>query len=100
MLPTAHAPRFERLPDFLLDPLARFLQDVLRRVERESGGARYNLLIHTSPFRSKEEDLFHWHIEILPRVVIYAGFEWGTGSTINPVSPEAAAERLRAAAEE
>jgi galactose-1-phosphate uridylyltransferase len=32
--------------------------------------------------------------------VIHAGFEWGSGNTINPVSPEAAAERLRAASDE
>ena len=95
ILPTAHASTFERLPDFLLEPLARFLIDVLRRIERESGRPRYNLLLHTSPYHLKDEHLYHWHFEILPRLGSVAGFEWGSGLHVNPVPPEEAARRLR-----
>ena len=38
---------------------------------------------------------YHWHVEIFPRLTKMAGFEWGTGCYINPVSPEDAAEYLR-----
>jgi len=34
-------------------------------------------------------------MEILPRLTIVAGFEWGTGIYINPTPPEAAAGYLR-----
>ena len=38
---------------------------------------------------------YHWHIEIIPKLTQVAGFEWGTGFYINPVSPEEAAKALR-----
>lgn len=41
-----------------------------------------------------EED-YHWHIELMPRLIKVAGFEWGSGFYINPTPPEVAAETLR-----
>ena len=38
---------------------------------------------------------FRWHIEILPRLTLIAGFEVGTGFYINPTPPEEAAKYLR-----
>ena len=38
---------------------------------------------------------FRWHVEILPRLTLIAGFEVGTGFYINPTSPEEAAKYLR-----
>ena len=40
--------------------------------------------------------VYHWHIELMPRVTRVAGFEWGTGFYINPTPPEEAARVLRA----
>jgi UDPglucose--hexose-1-phosphate uridylyltransferase len=34
-------------------------------------------------------------MEIMPQLTRAAGFEWGTGTHINPVAPEAAARLLR-----
>ena len=42
-------------------------------------------------------DHFHWHLEVYPRLSIWAGFEKNTGMFINVVSPEDAAESLREA---
>jgi len=39
--------------------------------------------------------IFRWHIEILPRLTLIAGFEVGTGFYINPTPPEEAAKYLR-----
>jgi UDPglucose--hexose-1-phosphate uridylyltransferase len=36
-----------------------------------------------------------WHIEVLPRLAVAAGFEFATGMAINSVLPELAAETLR-----
>jgi UDPglucose--hexose-1-phosphate uridylyltransferase len=33
---------------------------------------------------------------VVPRLVPLAGFEWGTGTYINPTRPEEAAKALRA----
>jgi UDPglucose--hexose-1-phosphate uridylyltransferase len=38
---------------------------------------------------------YHWHVEVYPKLAIWAGFEKSTGMYINTVSPEAAAESLR-----
>ena len=50
--------------------------------------------MRTAP-RGTEE--FHWHLDLLPRLTIRAGFELGTGVEINTYPPERAAADLRAA---
>jgi UDPglucose--hexose-1-phosphate uridylyltransferase len=37
----------------------------------------------------------HWHLELLPRLTIFASFELGAGHYINTLAPEAAAADLR-----
>jgi len=53
-----------------------------------------NLWIRTAP-RGAEE--FCWHVDIVPRLTIQAGFELGTEVPINVYPPERAAADLRAA---
>ena len=53
-----------------------------------------NLWVRTAP-RGTEE--FHWHIDLVPRLAIKAGFELGTGVDINVYPPERSAADLRAA---
>lgn len=53
----------------------------------------YNLGFHMMP-----EDRYHWHIEVYPRLTIWAGFEKSTGMFINVESPEEAASSLKEAA--
>ncbi|MCL2710357.1 MAG: hypothetical protein FWE95_05710, partial [Planctomycetaceae bacterium] len=62
-------------------------------------GLAYNIVLNTEPFRSGVDSAccFHWHFSILPSLARAAGFEWGTGLHINPISPEQAAKRLREA---
>jgi len=43
---------------------------------------------------------YHWHLEVYPRLSIWAGFEKSTGMFINVVSPEDAAANLREATQE
>jgi UDPglucose--hexose-1-phosphate uridylyltransferase len=37
----------------------------------------------------------HWHVELVPRLNIFAGVELGTGHYVNALAPEQAAENLR-----
>jgi UDPglucose--hexose-1-phosphate uridylyltransferase len=53
-----------------------------------------NLWVRTAP-RGAEE--FCWHVDIVPRLTIRAGFELGTGVDINVYPPERAASDLREA---
>ena len=51
-----------------------------------------NLWVRTAP---RDADVFHWHIDIAPRLAIKAGFEFATGVDINIFPPERAAAELR-----
>lgn len=97
ILPRVAAAQFECCEDRQVENLGRFTKDIIRRLERALNRPAYNYLIHSAPFDNSANDHYHWHIEILPRVTKLAGFEWGTGYYINPVSPEQAAEALRSA---
>jgi UDPglucose--hexose-1-phosphate uridylyltransferase len=53
-----------------------------------------NLWVRTAP-RGAEE--FHWHVDVVPRLTVRAGFEMGTGVEVNVYAPERAAADLREA---
>jgi UDPglucose--hexose-1-phosphate uridylyltransferase len=55
-----------------------------------------NLWVRTAP-RGTEE--FSWHVDIVPRLTVRAGFELGTGVEVNVYPPERAAADLRAVLE-
>jgi len=52
-------------------------------------------MLHSAPCDRDEKDGFHWHLEIMPRLTIAAGFEMGSGIYINVTPPELAASCLR-----
>jgi UDPglucose--hexose-1-phosphate uridylyltransferase len=95
LLPKRHCARFEEAPWHEFESLARLLKAVMQRMDRALETPSYNLVVHTSPFGEDTADVFHWHLEIMPKLTRVAGFEWGTGFYINPTSPEEAAEVLR-----
>jgi UDPglucose--hexose-1-phosphate uridylyltransferase len=65
----------------------------IRRLRTVAEEAPLNVWLHTFP-----DGQGHWHIELLPRLSVFAGLELGAGLYVNSVPPEAAAERLRSAA--
>jgi UDPglucose--hexose-1-phosphate uridylyltransferase len=98
LLPRRHSARFEHAPRHELEGLARLLKSVLMRMNRALESPPYNLIVHSAPFNDANHatDLYHWHVEILPKLARTAGFEWGTGFYINPTSPEEATRVLNA----
>jgi len=54
----------------------------------------YNYGFHLALNR-EAADHYHWHLEVYPRLAIWAGFEKSTGMYINTMTPETAAESLR-----
>ncbi|MEE9259568.1 MAG: DUF4921 family protein, partial [Candidatus Scalindua sediminis] len=95
ILPRTHDSHFENLQKLEIEELANVLKNTLIRLESALEFPPYNYIIHTTPFHINESEYYHWHIEIIPRVINIAGFEWGTGFYINPMSPEKAAKFLR-----
>lgn len=76
-----------------LKGLAEILKETLERIHICLSDPPYNIMFINAPWG--HESLFHWHIEIIPRLTIAAGFELGTGIYINVVSPEDAAMYLK-----
>jgi UDPglucose--hexose-1-phosphate uridylyltransferase len=56
----------------------------------------YNYGFHIA-VNGDAEDYYHWHLEVYPKLSIWAGFEISTGTYINTMTPETAAESLREA---
>lgn len=97
VMPAAHASHFEALADADAADLARALLDLIRRVQRVLPGGAFNLYLHTGRPRGGPDPAYHWRFVLAPRTGKPAGFEWATGCFVNPVPPELAAARLRAA---
>lgn len=75
------------------EAVAPLLDEAVRLLTQQLGSPPpLNLWLRTAP-RGAEH--FHWHIDVLPRLTVLAGFELGTGVSINIVPPERAAEELR-----
>jgi UDPglucose--hexose-1-phosphate uridylyltransferase len=95
ILPRRHSSHFEDITATDASELAHILRDILGAIEKGLSNPAYNYIIHSTPMASARAEHYHWHMEIIPRLTSIAGFEWGTGFYINPVSPEAAADFLR-----
>jgi UDPglucose--hexose-1-phosphate uridylyltransferase len=65
------------------------LRNVTRRLRAVEGAVPWNAWLHV-----RADD---WHIEVVPRLTVFAGLELGAGIFVNPLPPETAAERLREA---
>jgi UDPglucose--hexose-1-phosphate uridylyltransferase len=88
IVPRRPAPRFEED-----DVGAAMLGTALRALEATLGALpQLNLWVRTAPRGTAE---FCWHLDLLPRLTVDAGFELGTGVPINVYAPERAAADLR-----
>ncbi len=86
--------RFDQATEAELRVVADALLDALARLERLLGPVPYNVIVHTAPPSLRPGEM-HWHLEVVPRTSVIAGFELGTGVYANAVAPEQAAALLR-----
>ncbi|NQU78472.1 galactose-1-phosphate uridylyltransferase [Candidatus Woesearchaeota archaeon] len=89
IFPKNHYNKLIDLSDDDISNLASAMKRVLRKLKELN--ANFNMALYYAP---KGDDL-HFHIEILPRIATWAGFELESGVTINTVSPEDAAKFYR-----
>ncbi|PIU09127.1 MAG: galactose-1-phosphate uridylyltransferase [Candidatus Moranbacteria bacterium CG_4_8_14_3_um_filter_34_16] len=95
VIPKKHKPYFERTGKEEKIKVAEALQGVLEKIYKRLNNPDYNFYIHTSPCDGKDYPHFHWHIEILPKTSVWAGFELSTGVEISTIEPEESARYLR-----
>jgi len=95
VMPKKHSPYFERISSENKVQLAEALQKAVGKIYGALNNPDYNFYLHTAPCDGKDYPHFHWHIEILPRTSIWAGFELSTGIEVSTIQPEVAAEYLR-----
>jgi len=91
-----HLPYFENTLDEDMDCVVMALQASLKKIKKNLGDPDYNFFIHTAPIKDKRKyGHYHWHIEVLPKISVSAGFELGTGVEITALDPNGAAKLLR-----
>ncbi len=95
--PKKHLPYFEKISEKEKWNLAEALQVVLKKLFKALNDPAYNFYLHTAPSDGKEYPYYHWHLTILPKTGIWAGFEMGARMEISTLQPEKAAEYLRKA---
>jgi UDPglucose--hexose-1-phosphate uridylyltransferase len=74
---------------------AKVLKTTLFKLYSKLNNPDYNYVIHTAPIKDEQEDYYHWHLQIIPRLTTPAGFELGSGICINVSFPEETAQFLR-----
>ena len=87
--PKRHVTKLDELKNEELLELSKMLKKVLQKIDKNNWS--YNYYLNYAP--GKEN--LHLHIELLPRLGIWGGFELSTNITINSVSPETAAKFYR-----
>lgn len=95
IIPKEHQCDFGQINGEMVRDLAGILRTMLRKIALMIKNIPYNMVLHTTPVNVQQEGCYHWHLEIMPRLTIMAGFELGTGYFINPTPPEIAAHALR-----
>jgi UDPglucose--hexose-1-phosphate uridylyltransferase len=94
--PRIHNAYFEETSLDEMKGITIVLQSALNALRIGLNDPDYNYFIHTSPIKHKNKyHHYHWHIEIVPKITILAGFELGTGIEINVADPDEAAKYLK-----
>lgn len=94
--PLRHEAHFGGADEKELALFGEILNDIGALLRDNLGGPSFNFYIHTSPRRDGNVfPHYHWHLELIPKISIWAGFEVATGIEISTIAPERAAAFLR-----
>lgn len=91
VMPKRHIKSLSEMKRAGMNSFAKALKGILSALNSSLNYPPYNLVIHYAP---EGKDL-HLHLELLPRLSRFAGFEFGTEIVINTMPPEVAAEHYR-----
>lgn len=102
IVPRRHLCAFQDITGEEIEDLGLMLLTMLKKLRAIFKEPPFSYVIHTAPNRVPRKDYwhtlgedYHWHLEIMPRLIRTSGFEWGSGFYILPTSPENAAKYLK-----
>lgn len=96
IMPKKHASNILSLKRPEISGFAQTLKASLKALKDLLNDPPYNYGFHLAT-NKEAQDYYHWHLEVYPKLSIWAGFEISTGTYINTVTPETAAENLKKA---
>ena len=94
IIPKKHSANILDITNSEVEAFAKTLKLTLKALKEVVNDPPYNYGIHMT-INEDAKDYYHWHLEVYPKLSIWAGFELSTGIYINTVTPETAAESLR-----
>jgi UDPglucose--hexose-1-phosphate uridylyltransferase len=94
IMPRRHENTLLEMSSHSVKALAKILKTCMSGLAEILNDPPYNYGFHLS-IDETDRNYFHWHLEVYPRLAIWAGFEKSTGMYINTIAPEVAAESLR-----
>lgn len=94
IMPKRHSQNLLDLTQSEISAFAKTLKTSLKALKDLVNDPPYNYGFHLA-INQDVKDYYHWHLEVYPKLSIWAGFELNTGIYINTVKPETAAESLR-----
>ncbi len=103
IIPKKHNCDFHEISHEEIEDMGLVLTSTLKKLRAVfQGEAPFNYSLHTAPNKVPRRnhwhtlgDDYHWHLEIIPRLIRRSGFELGSGLFILTTSPEKAAKFLR-----
>jgi UDPglucose--hexose-1-phosphate uridylyltransferase len=93
--PLRHCSSFGAISDDEVADFAHIIRLVLRQMSVGLGNPDFNYIIQSAPLADEDKHYYLWHMQIIPRVTTTAGFELGSGMSINTALPEETAEFMR-----
>ncbi len=96
IMPKTHKANFGDISENEKLHLASSLKNILSRLYKKLQDPDYNYIINTSVRYRAGEPQLHWYLQVRPRLTTHAGFEIGSGISINPSIPEEDARFLKA----
>jgi len=103
IIPKRHSCDFHEITNEEIEDMGFILMGMLKKLRNAFDvEPPLNYFLHTAPSRVPRRnhwhtlgDDYHWHLEIIPRIIDSSGFELGSGCYILTTLPEKAAKYLR-----
>jgi UDPglucose--hexose-1-phosphate uridylyltransferase len=95
IMPLEHETCFSNASLEKIKALGVIVKKILNAMYNALGDPDYNYVINNAPIADEREDYYHWSLRIIPRLTMRAGFEIGTGMSINTAIPEETADFMK-----